>query len=266
MSTAKRRARSRGARRRVARQWPHRNVVAGWLRGALAVAALAALVLGAETLLSAALGLPVERIVVSGRLEQLREAEVRSVVSEDLDRGFIGLDLDAVRSRLEALPWVYQARVRRRWPGTVAISVIEQLPIARWGNSGFLNHEAEIFRSSNAEQWRGLPLIHGKPGSEARLMRRFEDLSRALAPAGLAIEQLEEDPAGQIDLRLTGGVLLRLGDRDIEDRVARFLALRAAELRAYGDRVVRVDMRYEQGAAVAFVEQEQVAGVTGDRL
>jgi hypothetical protein len=56
------------------------------------------------------------------------------------------LDLRDLRRELEALPWVYRAELRRRFPDTLEIRVVEQVPIARWGDGAFLNHEARVVR------------------------------------------------------------------------------------------------------------------------
>lgn len=42
----------------------------------------------------------------------------------------IDVDAGAVETRLEALPWVRKAEVRRQWPGTLVVSVTERTPVA----------------------------------------------------------------------------------------------------------------------------------------
>ncbi|MFK8042213.1 cell division protein FtsQ/DivIB [Congregibacter sp.] len=214
--------------------------------------------LGAEGLRS----LPVERIVVTGKLENLRQEALREVLSDELEDGLLFLNLSDLQSTLEDLPWVYAAQLRRRFPDTLEVSVVEQLPIARWGNEAFLNHEARIIEVTDGERWQDLPQIRGPVGSEARLMNHYQRLLERLRPLSLTPVALSEDDYGQLYASLDNGLELQLGDHDFSLRLQRFLKLWRSDLQD-ADRVVRrVDMRYDGGAAVAFDQTPQLAGLT----
>ena len=262
---AARRPRQQAARRPAAGRWrqrlPARATVGRWCNGALLLCALALVAVLAQRAWDGLLALPVERIAVAGKLEHLQHDEVRSVVAGALEGGFVGADLGALRGHLEALPWVYAAAVRRRWPDTLEITVQEQMPIARWGEAGFLNHEAEVFHTPAAERWQGLPTLAGPPGSEQRLMADYQRLRDLLAPLDLTVRTLRQDARGQLEAALADGLQLRLGSGDFLLRVQRFIDLYRDDLRARGPRVASVDLRYASGAAVTFHEPAQLAAV-----
>jgi len=221
--------------------------------------ALAGLIfVGIEALRS----LPVERIVVTGKLENLRQEALRAALSDELDQGLLFLSLRDLQRTLEALPWVYQAQLRRRFPGTLEVSVVEQLPIARWGDDAFLNHEARIIEVADGERWQALPQIRGPLNSEARLMNHYQRLLDRLRPLSLNPISLSEDDYGQLRVGLDNGLDLQLGDRDFSLRLQRFLQLWSSDLQNNSQAVQRVDMRYESGAAVAFDQTPQLAGLT----
>ncbi|MEE4279342.1 MAG: FtsQ-type POTRA domain-containing protein [Halieaceae bacterium] len=221
-------------------------------------AVIAVILLGLEALRA----LPVERIVVAGKLENLRHAAVREALADELDAGLIFLDLARLRERLEAMPWVYRAELRRRFPGTLEVRVLEQVPIARWGDTAFLNHEARVIEVDDAARWSDLPQIRGPEGSAARLMTHYRRLRLDLASLDLVPVALVEDDFRQLSVTLANGVSLQLGDRDFRLRLQRFLRLWREQLAQADAAVARVDLRYETGAAVAFEEVEQLAALS----
>jgi cell division protein FtsQ len=222
----------------------------------LSIAALVAVIfLGLEALRA----LPVERIVVAGKLENLRHNAVRETLAAELDGGLLFLDLEGLQQRLEAMPWVYRAELRRRFPDTLEVRVYEQVPIARWGDTAFLNHEAIVIEVEDRARWADLPQIRGPKGSAPRLMTHYRRLRLDLAGLDLTPVALVEDNFGQLAVTLDNGVEIQLGDRDFRLRLQRFLRLWQDELAAGEAAVTRVDLRYESGAAVAFEDVAQVA-------
>ncbi len=161
------------------------------------------------------------------------------------------------------MPWIFEASVRRKWPASLEIHVVEQLPIARWGEDGFLNHEGGIFRSNRGSQWQHLPLLEGPDGTARSLMAVYRRMVDMLSPLGLAIERLAVDGRGQVAARLAGGLHLQLGNTDFLARMHRFVELHRRELADSAVPVERVDMRYPTGVAVAFAEADMRRNCSG---
>jgi len=230
------------------------------------------ILLGAAVVLAAAVkafitleSLPVQRISVTGELEHTQAQAVQDIVQPGLAGGFLNADLQQIRGQLESLPWIYQATVRRKWPNALEIYVVEELPIARWGQDGFLNHEGGVFRSGKSGDWNALPLLLGPEGSAQALMAKYQRLVELLVPLNLSVQQLAVDERGQMEAVLAGGVQLNLGGEDFLGRMNRFVRIYRSELAARWTEVKQVDLRYENGIAVAFNEslQEESSKVAG---
>ena len=205
--------------------------------------------------------IPVQRISITGELEHTRTEAVQDMVQSALVGGFLRADLQRIRQQLEGLPWIYEARVRRKWPSALEIHVLEQLPIARWGDDGFLNHEGEVFHSGDGGRWQSLPLLQGPPGSARTLTARYQRLLEVLRPLDLKVEQLAVDERGQMEAVLAGDMTVVIGGDDFLERMQRFVAIYRSELAARSAEVERVDLRYATGIAVAFREPGHVAGL-----
>lgn len=205
--------------------------------------------------------LPVQRITVTGELEHTQAQLVQDMVQPGLAGGFLNADLQQIRRQLEGLPWIYEASVRRKWPAALEIHVVEETPIARWGEDGFLNHEGGVFRSGKTAEWSSLPRLSGPAGSAPSLMAQYQRLVEMLAPLDLSVVQLAIDERGQVEAVLDGGMQLVLGRDDFLERLHRFVIVYTSELAARRQEIERVDLRYASGIAVAFRESPPVAGL-----
>ncbi len=206
--------------------------------------------------------LPVEHVAITGEIEHTTPAVLQELVQTALRGGFLGTDLGELRERLESLPWIYRANVRRQWPASLEIAVIEQLPIARWGESGYLNHEGEAFSSLKNHGEQVLPLLRGREGSQRELMAHYQAFAELLAPLDLTLTELRMSELGELRARLDGGIELVIGKQDFKRRVSRFAVIYRAQLAPQAAQIVKVDMRYGNGLAVAFdATAEQVAGL-----
>ncbi|MEM1114551.1 MAG: FtsQ-type POTRA domain-containing protein [Pseudomonadota bacterium] len=267
MAVMKRKQRPQGARRKAqpeaVRTSVIRSVVDGfsrWLNRLLILAGLAVVgVLIAQAAMTL-LAMPVEHITVTGKLEHTRTEAVQATVQPALAGGFLQADLMRLQRELESLPWIYSAQVRRRWPNALEIHVVEQLPIARWGEQGFLNHEGEIFHSEPSDAWRDLPRLSGPERSNEALVHDYQRLQEYLAPLNLTVTALASDDRGQLRAHLAGGIELVVGDADFKERLSRFIVLYQKTLKDRISDLARVDLRYQRGVAVEFREPEQIAG------
>lgn len=196
----------------------------------------------------------VERLTVIGDVQHIDIEAIQSRLAPRVAVGFFATDLIDLRHELESLPWVYRVNIRRRWPAEIEVKLTEQRPLARWGEGGYLNHEGEFFAVKPDPLYQDLPSLIGPDGGEVSLVRRYQTLAGLLEPTGLQISELSLDPLGQVAVRFDSGLSLLLGTKDISQRVARFMRLWEEELPAQA--VATVDLRYENGAAVTFSDEE----------
>jgi cell division protein FtsQ len=245
----RRRVESRAARLKLP------TLGAVWLRRlrAALVLPLAALALyGAFKGIQLALDQPVRELVVEGTFQRVTPIQVEAAVADGLNAGFMTVNLSALRERVQQLDWVDRANVGRRWPDTLIVRVTEHQAAARWGETGLLNVRGELFTERAQHSFAELPSLAGPPGTERDVARRYLAVRGKLADAGLTLESLELDERGAWRLVLGGGQEIRLGRRDIDERLVRFFAVVAPALAADLKRVDYVDLRYTNGFAVGW--------------
>jgi len=225
-----------------------------WCVQAVVVAGVVVVLVGATHGTVYLWGLQVERIALTGAVRQVSEQTVSEQVAAYVESGFLAADLEAIRAQLETLPWVYTANVRRRWPDTLSIHIVEQRPIARWGEQGFLNHEGQFFAAAPTTAWSHLPLLEGGEGAQQRLVDGYQTIEALLAQTGLGVVWLAEDAIGQLSVELDNGTFLALGNDHLVTRMQRFVALHRQSLS--GQHIARIDLRYRYGAAVVMAEPQ----------
>ncbi len=214
--------------------------------------AAAVIVAGTFELSTRLLDSPIQSLSISGPFQRVTPLAIEEAVSEELDAGFLGADLGRMRERIQALPWIDQAAVARRWPNRIAITVTEQVPAAIWRDSGLLNVRGEQFVSDARHIPAELPRLSGPEDRAADVARSYLDIRDRLIPIGLDVRRIELDPRGAWQVTLTNGVEVRLGRRDVEERTDLFVGVVADVITGRAADIAYVDMRYSNGFTIGW--------------
>ena len=253
------------AARQQARQLPAINwtLLARLFYGLLALALLGAAV-QAWRELAPQLDRPIAQVLVESKLgavAQSNQLELQQQLDSFGEVRFLSADLSAMQQALEQLPWIDQARVSRIWPDQLKVEVVEQQPIARWGEQQWLNSRGQVFRGVTREPEAGMPRLLGPEGSQEQVMQQYWSLTRVLRPMGYSIARLEMKARGSWFVITSDGLELLLGRDVILEKVRRFSAIYERELKEQMDRVARVDLRYANGLAVAWRDNDSAVEV-----
>jgi len=200
--------------------------------------------------------LPLRTIRVEGRFRHLERAALRRALAGAVDGGFFSVDLEKVRHAALRLPWVAAVAVRRVWPDRLEVKVTEQVPVARWNERGLVNEAGEVFYPAKGG-WRGPRLrFRGPEGKAGRVLDFYRRVREGFRGRGLEIRQVALDPRGEWRLRLADGLLVVVGREQWRYRIDRLLDVYPLLGRA-ARKPRRIDLRYEQGFAVAWRSQEK---------
>ena len=203
--------------------------------------------------------LPVRNVRIEGDFVHLDRGELEAAAAPLVSGGFFTIDLRRVEEVIEALPWVYDVSLRRQWPDTLEVRVVEQVAIARWGDRALLNQYGELFEPLQASVPQGLPILHGPEGKERELIDRFIKVTEMLKTVDLQPRELVEDQRRAWHLSLDRGVKITLGRDDTVARLQRFLAVYPQTLADRIDALAQIDLRYTNGFAVAWRDKNASA-------
>jgi cell division protein FtsQ len=251
--------RRRNRRRSPRRGW--RLPAINWRRMVTALAFFALTALAAYGLILA-LDQPIRVVSIEGRFQRVSPVQIEEAVGS-LEQGFMTVDLEDVRERVEALSWVDHARVRRRWPQGLRIEVTEQVAAARWGESGLLNTRGELFLENARHVPPELPRLTGPAGSEWQVAQRYLAAQGRLIEAGMRLTALQFDARGSWELELANGMDVRLGRRQVDERLDRFIQTALPVISGRAGEIAYIDMRYSNGFAIGWKRPRGLASRGG---
>jgi cell division protein FtsQ len=204
---------------------------------------------------------PLHTVRIESALKHVAQQMIRETVASYVQAGFLGVDVDAVRDALEALPWVQSASVRRAWPDKLVVRVTEQQALARWGSDALVNLRGELFQPPVDESWERLPLLRG-PGETNRMVaEQYVAMQGMLTPLGLMITHMSLNERRALSLRLDNGLQLGLGRQDTDLRLLRFVRVFPQVLLPRLAEIESVDLRYTNGFAVRWRDGHGPAAV-----
>lgn len=137
--------------------------------------ATAGMVIGGhtQTVVSAvtvASGLGIGQVKITGQSET-SEVDILDSLAIGQFPSLFTFDLDDARERVEALPWVGQATLKKLYPDTLEVAVIERVPYALWQHGdkvSLIDPQGIAITDYFGERYTNLPLVVG-PGANARV-------------------------------------------------------------------------------------------------
>lgn len=85
------------------------------------------------------------------------------------DQPLLGMDLEALRKRIETVGWVKEARVVRLLPDTLVVAVKERRQLAVWQHAGrqfVIDDHGQVIPEADAKRFSTLPLVVGEGGAD----------------------------------------------------------------------------------------------------
>jgi cell division protein FtsQ len=206
--------------------------------------------------------LPIDRIRLIGRFEHIDKAALQRQLQPYLGQGFFTVDIKGLRRRVESLHWVRESRIRRVWPNSLQLRVIERSPVARFDERRLIDRDGDLFEADVSE-FQELPLVRGYAADSREVLRHFTRVRPRFVALGLDIRAWIEDDKGSLKLRFGNDMELRLGSRDRDEKIEQFLAVYPMYIAPQQERISAIDFRYSNGFAVAWKKPKETRDPQG---
>jgi cell division protein FtsQ len=205
-----------------------------------------------------AVGLGIDVVTISG-LSELHEVEVLQAAGIDPRTSLAFFDAAEARAKLAAHPLISEAKVRKLYPGEVAIEIVEREAYALWqlnGEVSIIAQDGTVVDKMRDGRFAHLPLVVGPDAN-----KRAKDYVALLNEAG----ELRSHIRGATlvsgrrwTLKLDNGLDVRLPEQDAEGAVRR-LARFAREHRLIDKDIIAIDMRQADRVTLRLTEEAAAA-------
>lgn len=197
---------------------------------------------------------PITNIAVHGDLSHVSVADIQATVRSHLNGGFFSLSLQALVTALEANPWIAEVSFRKTFPNALSVHVVEKKPIARFGATGVVTQEGNVFYPSQASLPINLPMLFVSQKKIASSLSFFEAVQDVLAQSSLKLARLSNVKGLGWRVQLVNGVKVMLGNEEPIIRFERFVHLYQKIHVPKRQKIASVDLRYQNGFAVRFAD------------
>ena len=196
-----------------------------------------------------AMGMRIAAVSLSGQRQVSRE-EIFAAAGVTESSSLLFLDVADARARLEAIPWIAEATVRKLYPDRLQITVTEREAFALWqlnGKISVIAADGTTLSTKVEPRHTALPFVVG-PGAavKARSFLAILDRHPAIRDSVRAAILVGER---RWNLRLKNGIDVRLPENDVERALTRLAQLDREKHLLTRD-ITAVDLRLADRLAV----------------
>lgn len=198
---------------------------------------------------TAGMGLTLKRVHITGASPEAEPA-IQRALGLYSGQPITSLDLDDIRTRVQGVGWVKEARVVRLLPDTLIVEVKEHDRLAVWQEAGqikVIDNRGQVIDGADARRYPTLPLVVGK-GADVAAGEILPLLAQRPRLMGM-VDALVRVDERRWDLRLKDGSLIQLPATEQEAALIRLDALDQRE-RLLDLGFARVDLRTPDEVAV----------------
>lgn len=159
-------------------------------------------------------GLTVRQVLAEGRKE-LPSDMLLAALNVKIGSSILDYDTQAAQQRVEQLGWVKKARIERRLPDTIFVSIEERTPVAIWQRGGefvLIDRDGAVIGSEGLSKFDGLKVVVGekapdKAFSLLEMLKQEPELMKQVTAAVLVGDR-------RWNLRLSDGIDVNLPEEN----------------------------------------------------
>lgn len=187
-------------------------------------------------------GFAIDEIRVSGNVET-SEIDIFDRVGLDGWTSLVGFDVHDARARIGSLPWIEAVTVRKVYPSTLEVKVVERAPFAIWQQGASLSlieKDGRVIAPLTGSRHAALPLVVGRGADKAAagFLARVAAYPDLAARVGGYVRVSDR----RWNLRIDNGLTVKLPESGEDAALAELVALQSRH-GLFSRDIETVDMR-----------------------
>jgi cell division protein FtsQ len=199
--------------------------------------------------------MPLKDIILIGELTEVESSDIEQIILSEKWLGFFSADISSIQQKLVSIPWIYAARVRKSWPDKIVLEIVEENPIARWGEYALINQDGIIFPVDDTNKYSYLPKIFGPAGTEIEIHNTYKALVGSAMQFNLTISEVEMNARGSWQINFEGNKVVYLGKDHLDEKTSLLFEKVIPSIFTTWADIKEIDLRYQNGFAVKFNEE-----------
>lgn len=201
---------------------------------------------------------PINKIKIVATFQHIEKRSLQTIISPYLSNGFFYLNVIGLKRQLLTVPWVNAVSIQREWPDTIVVGVVEQKPVARWGDRALFTPEGKMFYPEATTFPTCLPVLLGTDDQARYIFNQYRQMQLQLFPLQLFIQQIYLSPQHYWHMVLNNGIQILLNEKQAKQEIAMLLNIYPKILQGHEKPPISIDLRYSNGVAVKWEEAQQL--------
>ena len=202
----------------------------------------------------------IDQLKIKGNFRYLEPRDIEDVVGTKALTNFFSIELVEIKRKVESLPWVRHADIRREWPNTLVVNVEEHIPVMRWEGDMWVTSTGKVIDLPNDIQLSNVITLYANEVDSLLALSTAFRWKKKLLKDQLELQKLKLSASRAWTITLYDRASdaqfeLLLGREEVEQRLSRFQKLFDQQLSQLSIQLVRVDARYPDGLAVKSIDK-----------
>jgi len=200
--------------------------------------------------------LPISKLEMQGQVNYTKAQDIQQAIFSISPLGsVITQNVNQLQSVIQNLPWVESVAVRKQWPDTLKLFIVEHKAVAIWNKDKLLNTDGTVFNGNiNDVLDQHLIMLFASDDHSVFVMKTWQKIKPLFEAQNLSLKEVWYSTRHAWTLILSNGIRLELGKEALIERIKRFLLVYPKIQEKQLD-IDYVDLRYDTGLAVGWKNQ-----------